>query len=348
MKRNAGFTLIELLVVMAIMAVLLGLLLPAVQRVRETASRASCANNLKQLGLALYGYHAAHGSFPPGVATTMGDNLEDSGHGAYFFLLPFLEQDNWFRQWDEKLAWYEGTNAGLVTTQLKIFFCPSNRTSGNIDLQFLVPFAGRDLPDPASCDYLMCKGANAALCRVTQIPLEARGVFDVNSRTRLTDVRDGTSNTFAIGEGAGNHPRFGIRRYYLDTEPAQDFFPGQPVLIDQSWSAGPMATQKLNSHGFIFGSTLGITALRAPFTPPFDEPMNTPLALPSLDNNCGCTNSGTEPGKYDTIGGFRSAHSGGCNFLFCDGGVRFVRETLSDETYRALSTMAGGDLIVFD
>ena len=88
-----------------------------------------------------------------------------------------------------------------------------------------------------------------------------------------------------------------------------------------------------------------MTAQRGGYDPPFDEPMNRPLALAALDFNCGCTNSGTEPGKYDTLPGFRSVHPGGCNFLFCDGSVRFVTETVSPDTYRALSTMAGGEVL---
>jgi prepilin-type processing-associated H-X9-DG protein len=93
------------------------------------------------------------------------------------------------------------------------------------------------------------------------------------------------------------------------------------------------------------GSCLGVTALRGGHVPPWDEPMNNPLVLPSLDFNNGCTNSGTAPGAYDLISGFRSVHTVGCNFLFCDGSVRFVRETVSPDTYRALSTMAGGEVL---
>ena len=73
--------------------------------------------------------------------------------------------------------------------------------------------------------------------------------------------------------------------------------------------------------------------------------MNNPLVLPSLDYNNGCTNSGTERGKYDIISGFRSVHPGGCHFLFCDGSVRFIHETVTPDTYRALSTMAGGEVL---
>jgi prepilin-type processing-associated H-X9-DG protein/prepilin-type N-terminal cleavage/methylation domain-containing protein len=343
-KRTA-VTLLELLVVIAIIAVLVALLLPAVQKVREAAGRVACVNNLRQLGLALHHRHDALGSFPPGFTVSGTDNLEMGGFGGFIQLLPFLEQDNWFSRWDPSRNWYDPPNAAIVAVEVKVFYCPSNRSSGAIDTSFLVPFAGRPLPNVAACDYLLCKGANAALCEVTQVPLSARGAFDVNTHTRLSDVTDGTSNTFAIGEGAGNNPRFGIRHYYPDTAPAADLFSGQSPLIDQSWSSGPMATRALHSLGLLGGSCLGVTAQRGGHAPPFDERMNHPLGLAALDCNNGCTNSGTAPGTYDTISGFRSAHPGGCNFLFCDGSVRFVSETVSPDTYRALSTIAGGEVL---
>jgi prepilin-type processing-associated H-X9-DG protein/prepilin-type N-terminal cleavage/methylation domain-containing protein len=343
MKRTA-FTLVELLVVIAIIGVLIGLLLPATQKVREAANRLACLNNLKQFGLALHHHHDALGSFPPGFTVKGTDDLQNGGFGGFIPLLPFLEQDNWFRRWDPTKAWYDPPNADIVSIQLKVFYCPSNRTGGVIDTSFMVPFAGRPLPDVAATDYLLCKGANGALCEVTQVPWTARGVFDVNTRTRLTDISDGTSNTFAIGEGAGDHPRFGIRHYYPDTTPASPLFPGQSPYIDQSWSSGPMATQALHTDGLLGGSCLGVTAERGGWDPPFDERMNNPLGLAALDCNHGCTNSGTVPGTYDTISGFRSVHPGGCNFLFCDGSVRFVREAVDPATYRALSTMSGGEV----
>jgi prepilin-type processing-associated H-X9-DG protein/prepilin-type N-terminal cleavage/methylation domain-containing protein len=337
-------TLIELLVVIAIIGVLIALLLPAVQMVREAASRTTCRNNLEQMGLALHNYHNTWGSFPVGISVKGTSNLEMAGFCGFVSLLPFLEQDNLFNRWDLNGNWYDPPDAALVSVEVKVFYCPSNRSRGVIDMSFLVPFAGRPLPDPAASDYLLCKGANAALCEITRVPPAGRGVFDVNTHTRLTDIADGTSNTFAIGEGAGNNPRFGIRRYYADTTPEQKLFPGQSPLIDQTWSAGPTATQALHSIGLLQGACLGVTALRGGYSPPFDEPMNNPLALPAIDYNSGCTNSGTLPGTYDTISGFRSAHSGGCNFLFCDGGVRFVTDGVSPATYRALSTMAGGEV----
>jgi prepilin-type N-terminal cleavage/methylation domain-containing protein/prepilin-type processing-associated H-X9-DG protein len=342
--KRAAFTLLELLVVIAIIAVLIALLLPAVQRVREAANRLACVNNLKQMGLALHHYHDALGSFPPGYTVRGTDDLEMGGFGGFIPLLPFLEQENWIARWDPGHTWYEPPNAAIVSVPVKLFYCPSNRLDGVIDTSFMVPFAGRPLPKVAACDYLLCKGANAAMCEVTQVPPGGRGVFDINTRTRLTDITDGTSTTFAIGEGAGNNPRFGIRRFYPDTSPAQPLFPGQSPLIDQSWSSGPMATQTLHTTGLVGGSCLGVTAQRGGQADPYDERMNNPLGLAALDWNNGCTNSGTAPGTYDTISGFRSAHIGGCNFLFCDGGVRFVRDTIGPDTYRALSTMAAGEV----
>src|SRR5262249_2285543 len=180
---------------------------------------------------------------------------------------------------------------------LKIFYCPSNRINGVIDMQFLVPFAGKPLPNLAACDYLLCKGANAAMCEVTQIPLSARGVFDVNTKTRIADIRDGTSSTFAMGEGAGNNPRFGIRRWYQDTTPATGLFPGQSPWIDQSWSSGPTATNALHSIGLLQGAAMGITAVRGGHVPPFDERKNNPPGVPGLGINKGRGNNGHPPGS---------------------------------------------------
>jgi prepilin-type N-terminal cleavage/methylation domain-containing protein/prepilin-type processing-associated H-X9-DG protein len=344
-RARLAFTLIELLVVLAIIGVLIGLLLPAVQQVREAANRIQCTNNLKQLGIALHHYHDTFRSFPPGMTVTGSDDLQNLGSSGLRLLLMFLELEALQKRWQQQLPWYDPANFEAVTTPVPLYYCPSNRTGGSVDVQYLVPFAGRPLPDPAACDYLLCKGSNSALCQMVQIPRQARGVFDVNTHTRLSDITDGSSNTFAIGEGAGNNPRYLIRRFYPDTTPDPDPLTGQPRLIDQSWSSGALASDALNSKRFTWGSTMGVTALRGGFTPPFDEPMNNPLQLPAIDYNKGCTNSGTESGSYDTVSGFRSAHPGGCNFLFCDGSVRFVQQTVDPAVYRGLSTIAGGEVV---
>jgi prepilin-type processing-associated H-X9-DG protein len=88
-----------------------------------------------------------------------------------------------------------------------------------------------------------------------------------------------------------------------------------------------------------------VTAQRGGHAQAFDERMNHPLGLAAFDYNHGCANGGTAPGTYDTLSGFRSVHPGGCHFLFCDGGVRFVREAVAPDAYRALSTLAGGEVL---
>jgi prepilin-type N-terminal cleavage/methylation domain-containing protein/prepilin-type processing-associated H-X9-DG protein len=338
-----GFTLIELLVVIAIIGVLIGLLLPAVQRVREAANRAACANNLKQIALALHHYHDTFNSFPPGIVTAESDDLPFGTASGFRLLLGFVEQGNLGDRWNASLLWYEGTNVDTVQIPVPLYFCPSNRRTGQVDVHFLRDPQGRPLPNPVAGDYLLCKGANGAVCSKTQVPYPARGVFDVNTRTRLLDIRDGTASTFALGEGAGGTPRYQMRRYYPDTIPEADQFTGEVRFADQSWAGGPLATEALRSTHYLWGSTIGVTAQRGGFTPAFDEPMNHPLVMGAIDYNCGCTNNNTEVRQFDTISGFRSVHSGGCNFACCDGSVRFVRQSIQAEAYRALSTFAGGE-----
>src|SRR5438132_8686772 len=172
MKRP-GFTLIELLVVIAIIAILIGLLLPAVQRVREAANRSSCTNNLKQLGVALHNYHDTLGSFPSGIMGGASDDLQDGLSSGFVPLVNFIEEDNWFKQWNPKVLWYDPPNADLVGHQIKIYLCPSNRSNGVIDLQFLVPVAARPLPNQASCHYFLRKGEDSALGLLNPVPPHA-------------------------------------------------------------------------------------------------------------------------------------------------------------------------------
>jgi prepilin-type N-terminal cleavage/methylation domain-containing protein/prepilin-type processing-associated H-X9-DG protein len=348
MKVRRGFTLIELLVVIAIIAVLIGLLVPAVQKVREAANRMACTNNLKQLGLALHNYQDSFQAFPPGingVAETgvFANNLQFGRSTAFALVLPYLEQENVQRLWNVNEFWWHPQNMAVTELPIKLYYCPSNRTSGRIDHSGLARRVG-PLPNPAATDYLLCKGANAALCARVLYPTQARGTFDVNLATRMADISDGTSNTFAIGEGTGSNPRFRARASFTSTTAGiNPDVPGQPVLIDQSWALASVNSSVQHGWGYLAGSQFGVTAQRGGFTPPWDEPMNNPLVLAAVDNNRRCDNS--DPALCDTISGFRSLHSGGCNFLFCDGSVRFVRETIPATTYRALSTIAGGEVV---
>jgi prepilin-type processing-associated H-X9-DG protein/prepilin-type N-terminal cleavage/methylation domain-containing protein len=194
---RTAFTLIELLVVLAILGLLLGLLLPAVQKVRETAARLQCRNNLKQMGLALHNYHDTQKTFPPGylAVVSYSDGATDTlpGWGWAAIVLPYLEQDNLARQLNFQQP---VRNSPAIQTVLQVYLCPSD----------LPPPAAFPVPDAfsnpvtwaAPSSYAACVGGDES---GTDDPT-GQGVFYRNSQTRLTDITDGTSNTILIGERA--------------------------------------------------------------------------------------------------------------------------------------------------
>jgi prepilin-type processing-associated H-X9-DG protein/prepilin-type N-terminal cleavage/methylation domain-containing protein len=192
-----AFTLIELLVVIAIIGLLIGLLLPAVQKVREAAARIRCSNNLKQIGLACQSYHDAQGSLSPGylAAGPYADGATDTapGWGWAAFLLPRIEQDNLYRQLDFTQP---VPKSPAVQTVVKTYLCPSDVYPPGA---FAVTDAfGGALVQAAPCSYAACVGGDES---ETDGPT-GQGIFYRNSRTRLTDATDGTSNTLLVGERA--------------------------------------------------------------------------------------------------------------------------------------------------
>jgi prepilin-type N-terminal cleavage/methylation domain-containing protein/prepilin-type processing-associated H-X9-DG protein len=209
-----AFTLIELLVVIAIIAVLIGLLLPAVQKVREAAARTTCQNNLKQIGLAIHNYHDAHQTLPP-------SRLGPQYASWFVLILPYVEQGALYAQWDTTKTYYLQTPEARATS-VKLFYCPTRRAPPLLSTQFEVSSTG--VPDgqeyPGALGDYACNGgqfngpivdnpgcAGAMCAAITQV---SNGqLLSTRPQTSLASITDGTSNTFLAGEKHVPQSKFG-------------------------------------------------------------------------------------------------------------------------------------------
>ncbi|MCI0455783.1 MAG: DUF1559 domain-containing protein [Gemmataceae bacterium] len=282
---RTAFTLMELLVVMALLATLIGLLLPAVQKVRAAAARMSCQNNLKQIGLALHSYHDAHGRFPTANSPTFGSAFTD--------ILPYVEQDNIRKVYDVQRSPTVAPNNTVTLLPVKIYLCPSMAPPP-------APLAAYST-HPAS--YAACVGSNDAWAPPPDNGAIVRrnavgGSVSVDQGKRLTELTDGTSSTFLVGEMG-----FQLKDYGFTSGP----YAGSPRGGNTSWAFGYVS--------YSFGSTKGML-----------NTINLPTSL------------------LDRLQTFRSDHTGGGNFLFGDGSVRFLSQGISLAIYQALGTRAGGEV----
>jgi prepilin-type N-terminal cleavage/methylation domain-containing protein len=311
--RRRAFTLIELLVVIGIISVLIGLLLPAVQKVREAATRLQCQNKLKQIGLACHSYHDANGRLPPAYvfvpptdpgkprsgAQKAFDRLPpdlyldptDPGWGWAVFLLPYLEQGNVYRRIDFDKAVTSPSLYGTTDQPLAVYTCPADRQTGPyMVLSMLQKWVVR----ASTNSYVACYGAEGILAAY---PDKGNGVFYRNSRTALGEIPDGTSQTIAVGERAALFARApwsgAISNGAVWTTP------DAPVYVA---SAQPAQTMVMARVG------------RKPLNDTWSE-------------------------AYD----FFSPHPTANHFVFCDGSVHPIRFGTDIRVVQALATRDGGE-----
>lgn len=306
-RSRHAFTLIELLVVIAIIAILVALLLPAVQQAREAARRSSCKNNLKQIGLALHNYHDNFNTFPPGVV-----NQGDLAHwGWQAYILPQLEQAPLFdamQVGNRRLpaALTTANNLNQMQQQISALFCPSN-TAPNTNNRTLVNGV-----QAATTTYV---GNNGSLATrngtVTQRAFEeasgtANGCFWVNSRLRMADIQDGTSNTIMVGERTWEINAGGGANRQCDAG----------VVFGANGSAASGTPQ------FIGPNTVGGNQdLRAVFG-------SGSAAINSRVRDAVFGSATDATGDHCKFG-FSSPHKGGAQFLMGDGAVRFISENIA-------------------
>jgi prepilin-type processing-associated H-X9-DG protein len=298
-RTRPAFTLFQLLIILAILAILLGLLLPAVARTREAAARMQSQNNMKQIGLAIHNYHDVNGFFPSGN--------NDKNYSASAVLLPYIEQDNLYKLIDFTKEMDDKANDTVRKTIVKTFLNPMD--PGQAPKEF------------GATNYLYSAGSQASLT-------DNDGVFYQNSKLRLTDVTDGTSNTLMTGEtlkGDGGTKAVDVKRQHVLLKKddlkgikadagVQDFKDSKNVVGDRcaSWMDGR----------FLQGTYNGMLL-------PNDE---------KPDVNCA------------GAGGVSALRSLGekINVGFCDGSVRAINTKFKPEIWKALMTRAGGEVIPND
>jgi prepilin-type N-terminal cleavage/methylation domain-containing protein/prepilin-type processing-associated H-X9-DG protein len=311
--RRKAFTLIELLVVIAIIGILIALLLPAVQKIREAAARIQCANNLHQLGLAAHNFHDANSKFPSAVnipytvAVANGNCPTAPIPGKYISLfealLPYVEQGPLYNTIDFTHDQY--TNSATPNSPanqiVKTYLCPSDAGP-----QHTTYTASGTTWYFAANSYV----ANAGIVGFYTSSMDQTGIFYINSSVTMTGISDGTSNTFMFGERNRIDPNFDVV-YGTSTQP--DYFEEH---------SGWAWTNSLPGFDYLGGAV---------------QPIN--WKFPAVKTDPGFV---LEDARFSSYG---SGHTAGANFCFADGSVRFLTQTVPLVVLQQLSTRNGGEVI---